>query len=87
MYEEQLKKEIEKYFKINEELSFEKFSEEAKKIYDKVQDEKIVHYKPIKIDIVEESDSYDTEVTQENQQSSVSFNDNNLTSYPGPGMI
>ena len=41
MYEEQLKKEIEKYFKINEELSFEKLSEEAKKIYDNVQDEKI----------------------------------------------
>lgn len=83
MQEEQLKEEIEKYFRANEELSFEKFSEEAKKIYDKVQDEKIVHYKPIEIDVVEESDSYDTEVSQENQQSSDGFNDNNLDPFSG----
>lgn len=83
MQEEQLKKEIEKYFRTNEELSFENFSEEAKKIYDKVQDEKIVHYKPIEIDVAEESDSYDTEVAQENQQFSDGFNDNNLDSFSG----
>lgn len=83
MQEEQLKKEIEKYFRTNEELSFERFSEEAKKIYDKVQDEKIVHYKPIEIDVAEESDSYDTEVAQENQQFSDGFNDNNLDSFSG----
>ena len=82
MQEEQLKEEIEKYFRANEELSFEKFSEEAKKIYDKVQDEKIVHYKPIEID-VEESDSYDTEVAQENQQSSDGFDDSNLNPFSG----
>lgn len=65
---DELYERIEKYFKSHDELSFESFETDVKAIYDRIQDEKIVPYKPVEVDLVKLSDTYDTEIMQNDTQ-------------------
>lgn len=65
---DELYERIEKYFKSHDELSFESFETDVKAIYDRIQDEKIVPYKPVEVELVKPSDTYDTETTQNDTQ-------------------
>lgn len=65
---DELYERIEKYFKSHDELSFESFETDVKAIYDRIQDEKIVPYKPVEVDLVKPSDTYDTEIMQNDTQ-------------------
>ena len=65
---DELYERIEKYFRSHDELSFESFETDVKAIYDRIQDEKIVPYKPVEVDLVKLSDTYDTEVMQNDTQ-------------------
>ena len=65
---DELYERIEKYFRSHDELSFESFETDVKTIYDRIQDEKIVPYKPVEVDLVKPSDTYDTEIMQNDTQ-------------------
>lgn len=65
---DELYERIEKYFRSHDELSFESFETDVKTIYDRIQDEKIVPYKPVEVDLVKLSDTYDTEIMQNDTQ-------------------
>lgn len=60
---DKLYEEIERYFRSHDELSLESFEIDVRAIYERIQDEKIVPYKPIEVNISKPSDTYDTEVT------------------------
>ena len=65
---DELYERIEKYFRSHDELSCESFETDVKAIYDRIQDEKIVPYKPVEVDLVKPSDTYDTEIMQNDIQ-------------------